>query len=493
MWVFRESSFKANLSLSSRGKCRLTQCRLPGKKRAALSRRTGCEFRHLRRRIASQLLMAVRTLGVLVLAARVWGAEPLTLREAVQLSLRSHPSLEALAEKVKAAEAGIGQARAGAYPRLTYSELFQTSNNPVFAFSSILAQRRFAESNFRIDALNNPGFVNNFQSQAGVEAILHDFGATRARVAAATAGRKMTEEQERLARMELVARVARTYHGVVLAEEARKVAQSALRSAEADLARAEALRAAGMSTDADVLSIKVHLAQAREQEIRRKYDIEVARAALNEALGVELGREFALTTPLSEARKPEERTVTRPEVRQAELAGQMAEAQRAAARTSMYPRIVAQGMFEADRGRFVTRAGANWFLGGGLKWSLSTGGAEKRQAEEAAHNAASARARQREAAAAIELQIRQARAALAAAGERVAVAEAAVGQAEESLRITQNRYEAGLTTVHELLRNESAVLESRMRRLAAIHDQRLAAVMVDFAQGTLSGDSDVLN
>ena len=49
---------------------------------------------------------------------------------------------------------------------------------------------------------------------------------------------------------------------------------------------------------------------------------------------------------------------------------------------------------------------------------------------------------------------------------------AAVAQAEESLRITKNRYDSGLTTVTDLLRNETALLEARTRRLAAIHDQR---------------------
>ena len=59
-------------------------------------------------------------------------------------------------------------------------------------------------------------------------------------------------------------------------------ASQAMRSAEADLKRARDVRSAGMSTDADVLSIRVHLAGVREQQIRRAADLDVARAALNE-------------------------------------------------------------------------------------------------------------------------------------------------------------------------------------------------------------------
>jgi len=67
---------------------------------------------------------------------------------------------------------------------------------------------------------------------------------------------------------------------------------------------------------------------------------------------------------------------------------------------------------------------------------------------------------------AIRLQVRRAFAGLRAAQERIQVARAAVAQAEESLRITQNRYEAGMNNVTDLLRTETAVLESRTRYLA---------------------------
>jgi outer membrane protein TolC len=73
------------------------------------------------------------------------------------------------------------------------------------------------------------------------------------------------------------------------------------------------------------------------------------------------------------------------------------------------------------------------------------------------------------------------------------VAKAAVAEAEESLRITQNRYESGMSNVTDLLRNETALLESRTRYLAAVHDQRIAATMLELAAGRLSADSEVLN
>ena len=149
------------------------------------------------------------------------------------------------------------------------------------------------------DEEGSPDFLNNFQSQVNADQMVYDWGATRAQVRSAELNRNLTREQERRTQMELIARATRAYYGAVLAQAALEAARESLKSAEADVQRAESVREAGMSTDADVLSIRVHLAGVREAEIRRGYDVEVAMAALNEALGLPLDTPHTLTTPLA--------------------------------------------------------------------------------------------------------------------------------------------------------------------------------------------------
>jgi hypothetical protein len=50
-----------------------------------------------------------------------------------------------------------------------------------------------------------------------------------------------------------------------------------------------------------------------------------------------------------------------------------------------------------------------------------------------------------------------------------------------------------MNNVTDLLRNETAALESHTRYLAAVHDQRVAALLVEFAAGRLAVDSEVFN
>ena len=233
----------------------------------------------------------------------------------------------------------------------------------------------------------------------------------------------------------------------------------------------------------------------REQALDRQQDIRIARAALNEAMGVPMESGFDLVTPLTGMTKaPITKTVaaSRPDLRQAELQRQASEAQGAAARSALYPQIALNGVFEADRGRFITQAGANWFAGVTVRWNLFNGGADRRRIDETAQLTVAARAGERQASQAAQLELRQAEASLAAATERIGVAEVGAEYARESLRIMKNRFNAGLTTVNELLRNETALVEAETRRLRARYDQRIAAVMVELAAGTLTEASDVL-
>ena len=83
--------------------------------------------------------------------------------------------------------------------------------------------------------------------------------------------------------------------------------------------------------------------------------------------------------------------------------------------------------------------------------------------------------------------------ALRAAAQRVEVASAAAAEAEEAHRIIQNRHQAGLITVTELLRSETALAAARTRRLAAVYDHRVAAAALEHAAGTLAADSALMN
>ena len=427
--------------------------------------------------------------------------DPMSLKDAVGIALTTHKAIESSGTAVRAAETRIAQARSGNLPRVDYSESWTRSDNPVFVFSSLLTQHQFGPVNFQIGPLNRPDFLNNFQSQLTAEQKLYDGGRTKIAIHSAELGRDLAREDSRRTRLETIAAVVRAYQDALLAVEQVRATAQALRSAQADLDRAISIRDAGMSTDADVLSIRVHLAGVQELGIRREADLSVARAALNDAIGLPLDTAHTLTTTLSALRLPDVKASAyedhavgeRPELRQMKLGVALAQNQNAAAKSALLPEVSAHAAFEADRQRFYDRGGANWLISIGLRWNLFDGHANRSRIAESSLVAQKAEIDQARANSAIRLQVRRAYADLLAADQRIVVAKASIAQAEESLRITQDRYQAGLGNITDLLRTETALLETRTRHLAAIHDQRVAAAMLELAAGTLAPESEILN
>lgn len=425
----------------------------------------------------------------------------MSLNDAVRLALQRNKSVEASVASQSAAQVRVAEARGGRLPKVNYSESWDRSDNPVFVFSSLLTQHQFGEQNFQVGPLNRPDFLNNFQSQLTADQTLYDAGETRHMVRSAELTKDLIAEEGRRTRMDVIAGVIKSYYDALLSAEQFNVTNQAMRSAQADLERAQAVHAAGMSTDVDVLSIRVHMAGVREQQIRSAADLNVARAALNDALGLPLDAEHTLTTALTPLPLPENlladyeknALTERPEARQAKLATSLAETRADAAHSTLLPQVGVHAAFEADRQRFYDRGGANWLVSIGLRWNLFNGFSDKALIAESTFTVRQKQAEQQRAGSAIQLQVRRAYADLRAAAQRIEVAQASVAEAEETLRITQNRYATGLSGVTDLLRTETAVLEARTRRVAAIHDQRIAAAMLELAAGTLTADSGVLN
>ena len=251
-----------------------------------------------------------------------------------------------------------------------------------------------------------------------------------------------------------------------------------------------------------MLAVRVHLAATREQEIRAFNEVAVTRAALNDALGVSLDRAFELTTPLESSAAAPEATFEhysrlaagrRPEMRQAELAESLAHTETQIAGAGYWPQVAFQGVVEADRQNFGRKGGVNWFTAVTLRWNLWTGGETKARVEHARLAELRAEALRTRADSAIQLEVRKAYLDVKATAQRVEVASAAAAEAQEEHRITQNRHQAGLATVTELLRSETALAAARTRRLAAIYDHRLAAAALEHAAGTLVASTALVN
>lgn len=418
-----------------------------------------------------------------------WAQAPLTLPEAITRAQAANPDARAAEVAERLAAARLTQARAGYLPSVDVTESWQRGNQPVFVFSSLLAQRQFAASNFAIDALNRPDAVNNIRLGVTIDQAVFD-PSTRAGVRAATLGRELASTSRAVVAQDLALAVTGAYGAVLAADAAGRAAAATLETATADLDIARNRRDAGRVTDADVLRIEVFLGRAREQQIRSSADATIARARLNQLMGEPLDASFSFDdTPSPEAMAATdlpaleaEAVNARADLKLSALQEQLAAAAVDAARANFLPRVYAQGGYEANGGTWGSRA-SSWMAGAVARVNLFRGFADQARLAEARHTQ-SLRAIDREKAdTAARLDVRMAVARLEAARAAEGVGRTAVTQARESHRIMRDRYDGGLADVAALLAAAEAVQQAEARHATARVDVTVAAATLSRALG----------
>ncbi|MBI3401295.1 MAG: TolC family protein [Acidobacteria bacterium] len=423
--------------------------------------------------------------------AATFAQAPLTLDQAVQEALAHNRSLLGARAAARESAAHVTEARAGFFPRVSFTESWQRGDQPVFVFSSLLSARKFGAANFAVDALNSPDPTGFFRGAFSIDQEIFDGGRTRASVRSARLQQDIAGLGADEAAAGLAGAVSQTYGRAVAADAITRAADGAVAAAQEDVTRAERRRDAGTMTDADVLALAVHLAEVRQRRIQAAGDYAVARAELNRLTGSPIDREFAVQEPLltpasgdgpSLAALFAEADASRPDLRRSAAAEQLANTGRELARAAWYPQVGAQAGYEVAGTQLTDRA-SSWIVGAELRWNLSLGGAEQARARAAAETATRSRLDREDARAAAQVEIVTALRRLESARARQAVGSAAVTQAHESERIIRNRFDAGVAGANDVLRASSAVLDAESQRIAALVDAVVSRAMLDRAVG----------
>jgi TolC family type I secretion outer membrane protein len=435
------------------------------------------------------------------LAQQAHEASPLTLKQAVTIALEKNPERKAALADTEAAAADVKEARSFLLPHVTFSETAMRGNDPVYVFGSKLRQQRFTAADFSLHSLNTPPPLNNYSSRFGGTWNLFDSFASWRDLHRAVFGKKAAKHQLERADQEVVFGVVNAYDGVLLARKELEMAEQATKTAQAIFDRSKARVDSGVAVESDLLNAQVRLAARRQELIRAQNNVSLARAELARAMGISSDKEMEPTEALSERALPDkslddlERQAleSRPDWKRVQSEEAAQKQSVAIARSSFGPRVNAFADWQADNPTFVSGGGrSNWIAGIELQVDLFQGGAKraKLQHEQATQQKVSAlkdAARD-----AIRLEVRRAYYDFDAERQQVEVAKAAIAQAQESLRITQNRYESGVSTITDLLSAEEAVSRSQVDYWQTVYRYQTSFANLELATGALSAQSLVV-
>jgi outer membrane protein len=411
-------------------------------------------------------------LCLLASAARAQPGRVLTFEEALRIARATHPQLQVAHAQSEVADARAYESRAALLPQVNGTAYYErtTNNQPsggssagtntVISTATGTATSTATTIGSGTGGSSHGSFDTSNYFRFGVTAsqLIYDFGQTTGRWnAAKTAARSQLDSEVRTAQ-QVSYNVRAAYYNAAATYALVKVAQDGLTNQEAHLVQAQGFVRAGTQPEIALAQALTNRATARVQLITAQNAHDVAKAQLNQAMGVEGPIDYEVEVPVVEPVADEDKSTdellptaikARPDLQA--LADQI-KAQEytiSATKGGYYPGLSAITSL-SDGGPAVDNLAWNWYGMLQLSWPIFGGGITNEQVREARATISVLRGQFEIQRLQIRLDLEQARLAVRAAKASEEATHEAVVNAREQLRLAEGRYQAGVGNMIEL-------------------------------------------
>jgi outer membrane protein len=406
-------------------------------------------------------------------------ADPLTLEECVSIALAQHPSYAAANAATDAARASVGVARAAYYPTLAADAAYRRFATHVFLPEGLP---------LAVDPVVGP--IDDWSGGVDVRYTVYDHGARRSELAGAQAAHAGASAGAEATRDQVVFAVHDAFYRLAAWLSAGEAASERLQRAEAHVALAQARLDAGAVPPVDVIRARTVAANARLVIANTRAATDVARGALNAAMGrpAETPLEIAPKTdavPQVDVEAAIGRALeNRPDAVAARQREAVQRARVGVAESAYGPKARVSAGYGVRDSRFVPQD-PDWYAGFNIDIPLFDGNATRNRVAIAN---AEVRRQQAETAVvvnAIRQEVWSAGTTLLQRREAVDAAETARTEAAEAVRLATARYEAGAGTINDLLDAEAALLDADTQIVRARFEEQSAYAAFRKAAGEL--------
>ncbi|MBI5177732.1 MAG: TolC family protein [Nitrospinae bacterium] len=415
-------------------------------------------------------------------------ARPLTMHEAVALALKHSKSLHISGMRVEAAEAKSGEASAAdmpsvklqaGYTRLSDVDPFQIQ--PPGSPAPITVSPVISNAYSLKLAVIHPLYTGQRLEKT----------ARSAEFSAQAAGHDHSRDEA-----DLVFTVKGAYWTLYKAMKVKDVLDENVQQVEAHLGDVTNMVNAGIMLRDEQLKVQVQLSNARFARSDAANNVRLSMMTLNNAIGLPLE---SMVNPVSEL-QPEDRPLkpldaytssameNREDVKAAQSRLDAADASAEAAKGGYYPQVALFGdyYYQRPNQRVLPNRDqfdGTWDVGISLSYDLWDWGTVKYQAKQAEAVRSQSGIALDLLRDSVLLEVNQSFLSLSQAKERIAIAQQGVAQADESHRITKNRFASGQATNTEVLDAELALLQAKLNLTVAVADCEVASARMDRAAG----------
>jgi outer membrane protein TolC len=423
----------------------------------------------------------ITALVAVLLAADQASAQPTTLRvtldEAVAKAVESSHRLAEARARQQAAEATIEVRRRSDDPTLTASAGY-TRTNHVDEFG-------VPQPDGRLRVIY-PDIPDNFRTRVELVWPVYTAGRTDALERAARAEATATGSDLAAARLDLRLEVSRAYWALVTARETVRVLEQALATADRSLADVRSRVDAGLLPPNDVSRSEAQRARSELLLVEARGRVEIVSIDLSRLMGlpapatIEPAEALDGGTALSAdvAALETEALASRPELTALKVRTDGVNARLDAIASTRKPMVsVASGYDVANPNPRIFPRQDKWQpsfdISFNVSWQFWDSGRAKADRAEALANQLVLQERQNEVTSQIQADVRRQLVELATSRAALAPARLALAAAQETRRVVDDRFEAGVATTLDVLDAQLAEMQADLDRARVLADVRL--------------------
>jgi outer membrane protein TolC len=410
---------------------------------------------------------------LIFLVLTVGSAQAITYDEALVIAFRNNPSLYIADLGIDEADEQLIQTRAGFSPQVKFSGSYTRLNTvPVMNFEVMPGVE------FEVPM----GAADNYSAGFSITVPLFLGGKRAWAVQVANLGVDAAEEDAIMTRAELHVQVTAAFYGLMLTEEAKKIAAADLARASDRLQETRARWKVGYASPLDLKADEVAVSQARAAQVQAENSNLQAQQFLNMVIGkpvsdpIKAEGDFSIAYQELAADSLVRRALAqRPEISALDRAEQIAGLSRSLSRSAYSPSLVFvaspswQNPYQQAEGWGSSMAATL-----ALEWPLYDGGkglSEARAADIQAKKLAYTRSQAEDG---IELDVRQAHASWVEANEQVLVQQTLGAQMAELASMAEEQYRMGVISSLDYQSIQLSRTQVDLARLAALYQLILA-------------------
>jgi outer membrane protein len=426
------------------------------------------------------------------LTAAVGGAAEapptLDLKEALRLAWKANPTLQVSRLQSLIAGEEVVRARSGLLPQVK-SQVSQTIyDDPMKQnIPSGLLGAPGGSGNIVIPQTNR----NFWSSQTTVEQLLFDFWGTPSRYQAAIMGKSASLLDTAQTRDNVFLSVAQGYFRTLRAQKLVSVAEQEVVDLKAHLKIAQDQYEFGVVTYNDVLQAVVSLADAEQNLIVARTDFIDIRSALNKVLTLPVSQPTVLkdeklvvktwgledATDVALKQRSDLRASTDRIAQQEKVVTQT--------RAQYFPRFFAQGGHTYQKNDLLLHDN-QWFAIFGMTWNIFSGLDTKAQVSQARLKMEQLQEQHKDLSDQVRLDVQNAYLRVKETADRIRTTEKAVTQAEENLRLNEERYKESVGTATDVIDAETLLTRTRVNYFTALYDHQMAKAQLMWAIGGIN-------